>query len=469
MPQRKRPLRRVVLVLDALLIVTAAPVAVELHALVRAQFGIVKPPPPFQEYAPVVFLAMPWLLLLIAALQLHRVFECVWTRTELVVGLVKLHVLALIGLAVLSFVLNITINRSLVGLFLCSTFLLLLVDRLVLLRWRRFQHEIGQGRARLLLVGDGTAEMAAFIHARRREALPPEMVGYLGDSDGREDLPPHLGKVDALERVLHDHAVDLVLFFAPWDHPRDAVAALRACETVGTPAAFAIALVKIAASPPRVVEIYEQPFVSYEVAPKSPAALAVKQAFDIGVAALCVVLMAVPLGVISLAILVTMGRPILFGQERAGLYGRRFRMLKFRTMVRNAEAMRDELMAQNQMSGPVFKVVGDPRITTLGKLLRRTSLDELPQLFNVLTGTMSLVGPRPLPTKEQQQIRGWHRRRLSMKPGITGPWQVSGRNLIDFEEWMKLELRYVDDWSLTRDLAILLKTIPAVISSRGAH
>jgi lipopolysaccharide/colanic/teichoic acid biosynthesis glycosyltransferase len=166
---------------------------------------------------------------------------------------------------------------------------------------------------------------------------------------------------------------------------------------------------------------------------------------------------------------VTMGRPVLFGQGRAGLHGRRFRMLKFRTMVKDAEARQAELMAANQMSGPVFKIDRDPRITRLGRLLRRTSLDELPQLFNVLSGSMSLIGPRPLPTKEQEQIRGWHRRRLSMKPGITGLWQVSGRSQIDFEDWMRLDLRYIDEWSLTLDLVILLRTVPAVLTSRGAH
>jgi lipopolysaccharide/colanic/teichoic acid biosynthesis glycosyltransferase len=218
-----------------------------------------------------------------------------------------------------------------------------------------------------------------------------------------------------------------------------------------------------------VVEIYDHPFISFEVAPKSPVAIAMKHAFDVVAAAIGLVLMAVPLGLIAGAILVTMGRPVLFDQERAGLYGRRFRMLKFRTMVRDAEAMRDDLLAQNKMSGPVFKVERDPRITPLGRFLRRTSLDELPQLFNVLSGSMSLVGPRPLPIKEQEQIHGWHRRRLSMKPGITGLWQVSGRNQIDFEDWMKLELRYIDRWSLALDLAILVRTIPAVLSSRGAH
>ena len=172
---------------------------------------------------------------------------------------------------------------------------------------------------------------------------------------------------------------------------------------------------------------------------------------------------------IALSIAIAAGRPVLFVQPRAGLGGRSFRVLKFRTMIRGAEALQDELLSQNEMAGPVFKLSDDPRVTRLGRILRVTSLDELPQLFNVLSGSMSLIGPRPLPLLQQEQIRGWQRRRLSMKPGISGLWQVSGRNELTFEEWMLLDLKYVDEWSLWLDLSIVLRTIPVVISGRGAR
>jgi lipopolysaccharide/colanic/teichoic acid biosynthesis glycosyltransferase len=194
-----------------------------------------------------------------------------------------------------------------------------------------------------------------------------------------------------------------------------------------------------------------------------------KHAFDWIVSLILLVLLSPVFLAISIAILVTMGRPVFFTQSRAGLYGRQFRMIKFRTMVADAEAKQTELQAQNEMTGPVFKVADDPRVTRLGRFLRKSSLDELPQLVNVFLGQMSLVGPRPLPIKEQQKIRGWHRRRLSMKPGITGIWQVSGRNNIDFEDWMKLDYRYVDDWSLRLDLVILMKTVPVVLLGKGAR
>jgi lipopolysaccharide/colanic/teichoic acid biosynthesis glycosyltransferase len=144
-------------------------------------------------------------------------------------------------------------------------------------------------------------------------------------------------------------------------------------------------------------------------------------------------------------------------------------MYKFRTMVRDAEAQKAQLASLNEMTGPVFKIAGDPRVTPLGRLLRRTSVDELPQLWNILTGSMSVVGPRPLPVEEQQAMRGWHRRRLTMKPGLTCLWQISGRNQIGFEEWMRLDLKYIDEWSPALDLAIILRTVPAVLFGRGAR
>jgi lipopolysaccharide/colanic/teichoic acid biosynthesis glycosyltransferase len=161
--------------------------------------------------------------------------------------------------------------------------------------------------------------------------------------------------------------------------------------------------------------------------------------------------------------------PALFVQQRGGLFGHAFPMMKFRTMREGAEAEREALLADNEMDGPVFKIAHDPRVTGVGALLRRTSLDELPQLLNVLLGHMSLVGPRPLPVIETRALTGPHRRRLSMRPGITGLWQVSGRNDLGFDEWMALDLQYVDNWSFVLDLGLLARTVPALLSRRGAR
>jgi lipopolysaccharide/colanic/teichoic acid biosynthesis glycosyltransferase len=163
--------------------------------------------------------------------------------------------------------------------------------------------------------------------------------------------------------------------------------------------------------------------------------------------------------------------PIFFKQQRSGRYGKAFLMFKFRTMTVDAESTREELERLNQMDGPVFKIKDDPRISRFGKWLRRLSIDELPQLLNVLKGEMSLVGPRPLPVYEIEKIeKHAQRRRLSVKPGLTCLWQVSGRNKItDFDEWVALDLKYIDNWSLWLDVKILVQTVPAVLRGEGAH
>jgi exopolysaccharide biosynthesis polyprenyl glycosylphosphotransferase len=197
----------------------------------------------------------------------------------------------------------------------------------------------------------------------------------------------------------------------------------------------------------------------------------VKRAMDI-VGAVVGLAVTLPL-LIGVAVAIKVAEPsapVLFLQERVGLNGRRFRMIKFRTMVPDAEARKAELQHLNIMTGPVFKVPDDPRVTRIGRWLRKWSVDELPQLINVLVGQMSLVGPRPALPSEVEQYGENYRKRLSLRPGITGLWQVSGRNEIsDFNTWMALDLQYIDQWSLSLDLAILLRTIPAVVQQRGAH
>jgi exopolysaccharide biosynthesis polyprenyl glycosylphosphotransferase len=188
-------------------------------------------------------------------------------------------------------------------------------------------------------------------------------------------------------------------------------------------------------------------------------------------AAVLLLVLAVPLSVIAILIRITSPGPVLFRQQRSGLNGRPFTMLKFRSMVSNAEQLKQELAALNEMSGPVFKLTNDPRITPIGRFLRRYSIDELPQLINVFRGEMSLVGPRPLPVDEVMRFDDLaHRRRLSVKPGLTCLWQISGRNEVkDFKDWVRLDLEYIDNWSLWLDVKILVRTIPVVLSGTGAR
>jgi lipopolysaccharide/colanic/teichoic acid biosynthesis glycosyltransferase len=200
--------------------------------------------------------------------------------------------------------------------------------------------------------------------------------------------------------------------------------------------------------------------------PDRTLALAAKRALDLAGAIVGLVVLSPLFAGIAVAIRSGDGGPVLFRQERIGLHGRPFRVAKFRSMVADAEERRTELAERNALNGPVFKVDGDPRVTRVGRVLRRTSLDELPQLWNVLRGQMSLVGPRPPLRDEVADYDLWHRRRLSMKPGMTGLWQVRGRRDPEFDRWVEADLEYIDRWSLWLDVQILFRTIPAAVQGR---
>jgi lipopolysaccharide/colanic/teichoic acid biosynthesis glycosyltransferase len=200
--------------------------------------------------------------------------------------------------------------------------------------------------------------------------------------------------------------------------------------------------------------------------PDRIVSLVLKRLVDLALAAAALVVLSPVLVAIGAWIAAVDGTPVLFRQRRIGLHGRVFTVLKFRTMVPDAEARLADLLPHNELRGHVFKLSRDPRLTRTGRWLRRTSLDELPQLWNVLLGEMSIVGPRPPLPREVAGYDVWHRRRLSMKPGITGLWQVSARHEEDFDRWVELDLDYIDGWSLWLDLKIMLRTIPAMLQGR---
>ncbi len=200
---------------------------------------------------------------------------------------------------------------------------------------------------------------------------------------------------------------------------------------------------------------------------KNSVGLKMKSAFDFFFSFTIILLVSPVFLIIAVAITLEGGGSIFFIQERVGLNGCRFYIFKFRTMVANAEALKVSLLGQNEQTGPVFKISNDPRVTRVGRFLRKTSFDELPQFFNVLRGDMSVVGPRPPIPSEVEQYEQWQKRRLTVKPGITCTWQVSGRNNIAFEEWMKLDLEYIDNWSLSRDAVLVLKTVKVVLTGTG--
>jgi exopolysaccharide biosynthesis polyprenyl glycosylphosphotransferase len=307
---------------------------------------------------------------------------------------------------------------------------------------------------------------AAKLEAHRELGL--RVVGFLDESPAY-DLPggwKYLGTLDKLEEVLHSNVVDEVVVCLPFSQWTLIDTITRVCEEEGRIVRIPMDVLDRAISVGKVEDLDGTPVFSLVSGPDRAIALAAKRALDVVVSAVGLVVLSPLLLAIGLAIVLDDGRPVLFRQERVGLHGRPFRVVKFRSMRRDAEERKAELEHRNEIQGSAFKITDDPRVTRVGRFLRRTSLDELPQLINVLRGEMSLVGPRPPLPGEVDGYDLWHRRRLSMKPGITGLWQVRARREPEFDRWVAADLEYIDRWSLWLDFKILARTIPAAVQGR---
>jgi len=277
--------------------------------------------------------------------------------------------------------------------------------------------------------------------------------------------------LDELDSVLSNNAVDEVLVALPINRHRELVQTIvRRCEEEGVVVRVRTEMFNTAIARAYTDELEGIPLITIQSGPEDGWQLVAKRLLDIIGSATLLLVMAPLLAIVTLLIRLDSAGPILFAQERVGLNKRRFSMLKFRTMYDGADRQQITLEHLNEAEGPVFKIRNDPRVTRVGHILRRFSIDELPQLFNVLKGDMSLVGPRPLPVRDVNRINvHWHRRRFSIKPGITCLWQVNGRSDIGFNDWVRMDLDYIDRWSLALDIKILIKTIPAVFRAPGAY
>ncbi|HOX56940.1 MAG TPA: sugar transferase [Candidatus Paceibacterota bacterium] len=318
-----------------------------------------------------------------------------------------------------------------------------------------------QYRRRVILVGtpDETIRMETALKARSEKEV--EILARL-------DLSA--APVERLVEMLHEYSVNSVILSAKHAYFERIEAAIRACELEGVEAWLVADFFKAKISRTSLDDYYGLPILVFRSAPESSWPRMMKHLMDLVGSFVLLISLSWLLVLIAVLIKWTSPGPVLFRQRRSGVNGRPFTLYKFRTMVSNAEQLKHELAAMNEMTGPVFKVTNDPRVTPIGWFLRKFSLDELPQLLNVLRGEMSLVGPRPLPVDEVKQFYDLaHRRRLSVKPGLTCLWQIGGRNKIsDFQEWVRLDLEYIDNWSLWLDLKILFRTLPVVLSGEGA-
>lgn len=326
-------------------------------------------------------------------------------------------------------------------------------------------------RRHVLIVGTGR-DALRLRRLLRTAALGKPMVlghlrGFWEEAESGSGTGAILGDVSQLGPILDGNVVDEVIFCAPLDALSRLMPYVRLCEEVGVTSQIQVDAIKCHSSP-ELVDFHGIPLLAYSPVGHAPELLSVKRTLDVAVALVGIVITAPIMVLCAAAIKLTSPGPVIFRQRRSGLNGREFEMLKFRTMELGAEERRAAIDRLNEVSGPVFKIENDPRVTRVGRILRRWSLDELPQLFNVLWGDMSVVGPRPPLPSEVVRYDRWQRRRLSMRPGLTCLWQIKGRHKIGFEEWMKLDLFYIDHWSLKLDFLILCRTITAVLSGTGA-
>jgi exopolysaccharide biosynthesis polyprenyl glycosylphosphotransferase len=331
-----------------------------------------------------------------------------------------------------------------------------------LLRFR-LQRKLAQAQYRRRFILVGTKEETARM--RNRLTIRAEH-----DVEVLAELNLHETPLQSLLSMLHEHSVNGVIISAKHSYFEQVETVIKACELEGVEAWLVADFFNNQISRTSFDDFYGHPVLVFRTTPEASWQSVFKQLID-NVGALFFLILCSPLFLlISICVKSSSPGPVLFRQQRSGLNGHPFTIYKFRTMVTNAEQLKHELAAMNEMSGPVFKIAKDPRITPIGSWLRKFSLDELPQLLNVLRGEMSLVGPRPLPVDEVKRFNDLaHRRRLSVKPGLTCLWQISGRNNVsDFRDWVRLDLEYIDNWSLWLDMKILWRTVPVVLAGTGA-
>jgi exopolysaccharide biosynthesis polyprenyl glycosylphosphotransferase len=381
------------------------------------------------------------------------------------------YLTAFLGLAIFIFQVK-AFSRAIFFLFLVIGFILVAITRLTLVWLSKRTGRDSADMRSVLIVGTGPEAVEVRNKLKAHSELGMRVVGHL---PGPNPAPMAieqallLGTLHDLKRIVEDRVVDDVVFAIPVVESLSCEQEIGWCEEVGVTVHLRADLVRTLFARMYPTDLDGTPMLTVSATPRQPGALLVKRVTDLLGSAAALVLLSPVFAVTAFLVKATSPGPVFFTQERVGLNGRKFKLYKFRSMYRDAEARRAALAGRNEMSGPVFKIKDDPRITAVGKWMRRFSIDELPQFWNVLAGDMSLVGPRPPIPEEVKKYERWQRRRLSMKPGITCLWQVSGRNAIDFEDWMRLDLAYIDTWSLRLDVQILLRTVPVVLTARGAH
>jgi len=426
---------------------------------------------PFGDYLVYLLIFLPaWFLLLAATQRYNDLLKRPLSRQMARLFNFFLFSGGLVGLV--AYTLKLEISRPIFFVFFGLMVVLLPLNRVLLQLVLRSRNVNEHNQIRILIVGtdERARQVGATLEDSRKYGY--HVVGYVrpngaAPAGGLKTLC----SIDELSDLIQEEApADEVIFTGNLKSELDDYGnILRLCAEVGIRTRIAVDLIPGSASTVSLETLGNLPLITFVTTPEQGPSLVVKRVMDFVIASVTLVVCSPLMLLVAVLIKFTSPGPVFYHQTRCGLNGRRFELTKFRTMVDGAEDRLWEVRHLNEMDGPVFKMRDDPRVTPLGRLLRKTSIDELPQLWNVIKGEMSIVGPRAPLLEEVRHYSLAQRRRLSVKPGVTCLWQVSGRSEISFERWMAMDLEYIDNWSLWLDLQILMRTIPAVFSGRGAH
>lgn len=426
---------------------------------------------PIESYIILLFFLIPiWFTML----YFSKIYSSMRTKTDIQIiwSVIKASVLTAISFSVVVFLFKFSfVSRAFFAIFMSVSTFFLLFEKLLIFHIARAVRKTGYNYRRLLIVGTGPRAENFIRTIKQHPEWGFKIQAVLAcekliETKYVENIKVK-GSLDDLKSILLGKTTDEVIFVVSKSELSNIEPALHVCETLGIKAAIEMGFFKSNIAKLSQSELEGIPFMSFDTTTTDELSLFFKKLMDITVALLAVFILSPLFLIVAVFIKLSSRGPVFFVQRRVGLNGRKFTLYKFRTMHKDAHRMRTELEKDNESDGPVFKIKKDPRVTRLGRFLRKYSIDELPQLFNVLKGNMSLVGPRPPLPREVAQYELWQRRRLSMRPGLTCLWQVNGRNNIAFSKWMEMDLEYIDTWSLSSDLRILIKTIPVVLMGDG--
>lgn len=427
----------------------------------------------FSQYFIILFFIVPlWCGLLYLngmyrSLRTRKLYEVIWIILKS-----AFLVILIFGTIVFLFELEF-VSRVFFALFFVSSISFIMLEKIAIFSFMHYARKRGYNYKTLLIVGTGNRAASYIKKIKNHPEWGFRILGAIDDEPERGIKGVNgvqvVGSLDDLSDILHMYAVDEVVFVVPRSRLSHMENAIYSCEVEGIKATIAVDLFDVRIARSRTTELDGIPLVTFETTVAEEWQLFIKRGIDIVLSGLGIILFSPVLFITSILIKLTSPGPVLFKQERLGLNGRRFMLYKFRTMYEGAQKKLANVDVYRDMDNPQFKNKKIQFITPLGRIVRKFSIDELPQLFNVFVGHMSLIGPRPSVPEEVIQYEAWQRRRLSMRPGITCLWQISGRNKLGFDEWMKLDLEYLDNWSLRLDFKILVKTIPVVLFGTGAY